>query len=110
MDYNQAMERRVSVLEEALLGDTRPNGHPGLVETQRAQGRDIKEMKKGIADLTDKVDAVIKDRDDEILVRQGEQRMLRLFRNIIFALLGVFTASGSLLANRILTALKELNP
>ena len=108
MDYAVAMERRVGALEEALLGDARPGGQAGLIEVQRAQGNDIRALRNAVDGVGRKVDDIIKKSNDESKVREGEQRMLRLFRNIIFALLAIGAGGGSLMAKRVLDALSQL--
>lgn len=110
MDYSAAMERRVKIIEEALVGDPRPGREPGLVDAQRMQSRDIQELKVTVGVIGEKVNALLKDKNDEAKVREGEKRTLKRLTTLLWALLVLLGGGGAALGTRLITILGKLNP
>lgn len=108
MDSSTAMERRLAVIEEAMVGDPRPGKPPGLVETQRQQGEDIAALKQSIKVLSGKVDEIRDARDKELAIRLGEQKAFKTLRSILYAALAFLGVGGGVLAQKILAALSQL--
>lgn len=110
MDYGSALERRVAALEGALIGSPNPGGPPGLVETQRMQGRDLAALRTSLEEISTKVDAIMKARNDEVAERRGEQRTIKRLYTAVLVVMALLGLSGGVLGSRILQALSYLAP
>lgn len=107
MDYG-TLEARLRVVERAVVGDALPGGQQGIAEVQRRQGEDILYLKRVLEHVTTQVDSIRRDRDEELSIRRGEQKMLRSLKTIIIAVLTIGGLGGTVLGSRILSALSEL--
>lgn len=102
------LSERLGVMERALVGEPTPGGRPGIVEIQRRQGEDIKELRRSVDHLNDQVDNIRRSREEELAIRRGEQKMLRALKAILIVILTLIGAGGSVLGTRILSAISEL--
>jgi hypothetical protein len=104
------LESRMRVVEEALIGDPRPGRVPGLVETQRMQSQDIKELKASVKVIGEKVDTLVKDKQGEAKERAGEKRaMEKLTKTLQIALLVITILGGSFSLPNIIELFQNLS-
>lgn len=99
------LERRVTVLERAIIGEI---DKPGILEMQRDNAREIGELKRTLHDMSGNLRGMSEAHEAENNIRLGEQKMLKTFRNLAYALIALLGLGGGLLGSRILAVLDAL--